>query len=226
MANIFKPKRSTTPLSAPTTGDLVDGELAVNIPDGKIYIRNGSDINELGEYNWDDNYNGSTKTGIHTTLNVGIGTTTNDVYLEVGPIGASGTSLIVNGDTNITGILTASNTIEHLILDDISSGFDGSTTAFTISSSTINFLNSEIPTPARLMLSIGGIVQQPDPGGNNGYDITGGTDKTTDPLQVVFAEAPKSGQPFFGVAFGYGISREYSYVTYNTSLVNSIVFGV
>lgn len=226
MANIFKPKRSTTPLSVPTTGDLVDGELAVNIPDGKIFIRNGSDINELGEYNWEDNYNGSTKTGIHTTLNVGIGTTTNDVYLEVGPVGASGTSLIVNGDVNITGIITGVNTIEHRILDDISSSFDGSTTQFTLSSSTANFLNSEVLTPARLLISVGGIVQQPDPSGNDGYNISGGNDRVSDPLKIVFAEPPKSGELFFGVVYGLAVQRENAYITYNDSLVNAIVFGV
>ena len=57
-------------------------------------------------------------TGIHPLyaatgdlLNVGIGTTRplNDVHLTVGPVGASGTSLFVHGDTNITGILTVSN---------------------------------------------------------------------------------------------------------------------
>jgi len=226
MANIFKPKRSTTPLSVPTTGDLVDGELAVNIPDRKIYVRNGAVVQQLGEYNWEDNYDGSTKTGIHTTLNVGIGTTTNDVYLEVGPVGASGTSLIVNGDVNITGIITGVNTIEHRILDDISSSFDGSTTQFTLSSNANNFLNSEVLTPARLLISVGGIVQQPDPLGNDGYNITGGNDRTSDPLKIVFAEAPKSGELFFGVVYGLAVQRENAYITYNDSLVNSIVFGV
>jgi len=226
MANIFKPKRSTTPLSVPTTGDLVDGELAVNIADRKLYIRNGSDINELGEYNWEDNYNGSTKTGIHTTLNVGIGTTTNDFYLEVGPVGASGTSLLVNGDLFVNGIINSSNTVEYRILDDISSSFDGSTTQFTLASNTDNFINSEILTPARLMISVGGIVQQPDLSGQKGYTISGGTNRVSDPLKIVFAEAPKSGEVFFGVAYGLTIEKQDAYITYNDSLVNSIVFGV
>jgi len=47
MANIFKPKRSTTASSVPTTGDLVDGELAVNIADQKIYLRNGASVVEV-----------------------------------------------------------------------------------------------------------------------------------------------------------------------------------
>ena len=47
MANVFKPKRSSTASSVPTTSNLVDGELAVNIPDKQIYIRNGNEIVEL-----------------------------------------------------------------------------------------------------------------------------------------------------------------------------------
>ena len=226
MANIFKPKRSTTPLSVPTTGDLVDGELAVNIPDRKLYVRNGAVIQQLGEYNWQDNYDGSNKSGIHTTGNVGIGTTSNDYYLEVGPVGASGTSLLVNGDLRITGIITGENTIEHRVLDNISSSFDGTTTTFTISTNSVNYINAEILTPARLLISVGGVVQQPDPLGVSGFNISGGNDRTTDPLKIDFAEAPKFGEAFFGVAYGLTIEKQDAYITYNDSLVNSIVFGV
>ena len=44
MPNIFKPKRSTTASSVPTTSNLADGELAVNIADQKIYVRSGVSI--------------------------------------------------------------------------------------------------------------------------------------------------------------------------------------
>lgn len=44
MANIFKPKRSNTAASVPTTTDLVDGEMAVNTADKIIYVRQGSNI--------------------------------------------------------------------------------------------------------------------------------------------------------------------------------------
>ena len=56
MANIFKPKKSTTAGLVPTpvaTGvgigstGLVDGELAINIPDKKIYINNGGTIETI-----------------------------------------------------------------------------------------------------------------------------------------------------------------------------------
>lgn len=48
----------------------------------------------------------STGVGIHTLSNVGIGTTNPRFALEVGAVGASGTTLYVNGDARITGILT------------------------------------------------------------------------------------------------------------------------
>ena len=38
MATVIKPKRSETSGSAPTTSDLVAGEIAVNTADIKIYI--------------------------------------------------------------------------------------------------------------------------------------------------------------------------------------------
>ena len=44
MANVIKPKRSSTSSSAPTTSDLADGEIAVNTADQKIYMRAGGSI--------------------------------------------------------------------------------------------------------------------------------------------------------------------------------------
>ena len=71
MANVFKPKRSNTASSVPTTSDIVDGELAVNSADQKIYIRDGSNIVEIGDVSpWKT----SGYTGIGTTSTVGIGT--------------------------------------------------------------------------------------------------------------------------------------------------------
>ena len=50
MANVFKPKRSSTASSVPTTSNLADGELAVNSADKKIYLRDGSNIIEVSNY--------------------------------------------------------------------------------------------------------------------------------------------------------------------------------
>jgi hypothetical protein len=47
MANVFKPKRSSTASSVPTTSNLADGELAVNSADKKIFLRDGNSIVEV-----------------------------------------------------------------------------------------------------------------------------------------------------------------------------------
>ena len=66
-----------------------------------------------------------------------------------------------------------------------------------------NFLNSEIDSSARLMISVGGIVQQPNlQAGSDGFYISGGTNLTTDPIQINFFEAPAANEAFFGVAYG------------------------
>ena len=52
MATVIKLKRSTTASATPTTSDLEDGEVAVNIADKKIYVRNGASI--VAVANFDD----------------------------------------------------------------------------------------------------------------------------------------------------------------------------
>jgi len=47
VATIIKLKRSTTASAVPTTSNLADGEVAVNIADRKIYQRSGNDIVEI-----------------------------------------------------------------------------------------------------------------------------------------------------------------------------------
>ena len=47
MATKIKLKRSTTAAAVPTTSNLVDGEIALNITDRKLYARNGSNIIEV-----------------------------------------------------------------------------------------------------------------------------------------------------------------------------------
>ena len=47
MATRIKLKRSSTAAAAPTTSTLLDGEVAVNTADKKIYVRDGSSIVEV-----------------------------------------------------------------------------------------------------------------------------------------------------------------------------------
>ena len=86
MATIIKLKRSTTASSVPTTSNLADGEIAVNITDKKIYQRNGNDIVEIA--------NNSSLSSISsdllpdTTGNIDIGSITQsfkDIFLSGAP---------------------------------------------------------------------------------------------------------------------------------------------
>ena len=47
MATVIKLKKSTVADRVPTTSDLVDGEVAINLTDRKIYVNNGGTIVEL-----------------------------------------------------------------------------------------------------------------------------------------------------------------------------------
>ena len=48
MANVIKPKRSATANNVPGTSDITNGEIAVNLADKKLYVRDtGDNILEL-----------------------------------------------------------------------------------------------------------------------------------------------------------------------------------
>jgi hypothetical protein len=66
----------------------------------------GSGIGVTVFVNSNPNYWGITAAGIHTLSNVGLGTTNPRFALEVGAVGASGTTLYVNGNARVVGILT------------------------------------------------------------------------------------------------------------------------
>ena len=51
MATVIKLKRSTTASAVPTTGDLADGEVAVNITDKKVFMRDGASIITVANFN-------------------------------------------------------------------------------------------------------------------------------------------------------------------------------
>jgi len=75
-------------------------------------------------------------------------------------------------------------------VDDISSGFNGSTTAFTLAVS-----GSDVSpgTANDIIVSLGGVIQNP----NNDYTIAGST--------LTFTTAPASGLSFFAVVLGQSI---------------------
>jgi hypothetical protein len=79
---------------------LLVGAVKVNSNFNEIYSYFGDGTN-LTSGSWQ-----KVTSGINTTSNVGIGTTNPRFKLEVGAVGASGTTLYVNGDARITGIVT------------------------------------------------------------------------------------------------------------------------
>jgi hypothetical protein len=69
MTTVIKPKRSVVPSSIPTAGQLEVGEIAINIPDGKFYTKDASNvIKEIG---------GAGATTLQAVTNSGAVTTNN-----------------------------------------------------------------------------------------------------------------------------------------------------
>ena len=82
--------------------NLLGGAVKINSNFSEIYTRfgDGNNLTAIGG-TWV-----TTAAGIHTLKNVGIGTTNPRFKLEVGAVGSSGTTLFVNGDARVTGIVT------------------------------------------------------------------------------------------------------------------------
>ena len=76
-------------------------------------------------------------------------------------------------------------------VDDISSSFNGSTTAFTLQ---VNGLNVSPETVNNILVNIGGVIQNP------------GTDYTIAASTITFTTAPASGLSFFAIILGAGIN--------------------
>ena len=80
--------------------------------------------------------------------------------------------------------------VDYKTIDDISSSFNGSTTSFALQ------VGGVAPTPfpkyeTQLIISVGGVVQEPDSTGTTGFQLSG--------TNIVFSSAPASGESFFGV---------------------------
>ena len=75
-------------------------------------------------------------------------------------------------------------------VDDISSGFNGSTTAFTLQ---VSGSNVSPGTANDIIVSLGGVIQNP----NQDFTIAGST--------LTFTTAPASGLSFFAVALGQSV---------------------
>ena len=78
------------------------------------------------------------------------------------------------------------------LIDDISSGFNGSATSFALlvaGSSPVPFPKS----PQTVLISVNGVIQEPDPTGASGFNLVG--------TNIVFSSAPTNGHAFFGIIY-------------------------
>ena len=76
-------------------------------------------------------------------------------------------------------------------VDDISSSFNGSTTAFTLQ---VSGVNVSPESANNILVNLGGVLQNP------------GTDYTIAASTITFTTAPASGLSFFGIILGAGIN--------------------
>lgn len=130
MTTVIKPKRSVVPASIPTAGQLEVGEIAINIPDGKFYTKDSSNVvKEIG---------GAGATTLQAVTNSGA-VTTNSITLN-------GANLIFEGlleNAFETTLTVAEPTIDRTItLPNISgtvitTGDTGTVTSTMIADGTI-----------------------------------------------------------------------------------------
>jgi hypothetical protein len=81
---------------------------------------------------------------------------------------------------------------DYRLIDDISSGFNGSTTSFALQvagSAPVPFPKS----PQQVLISVNGVIQEPDPTGTSGFNLVG--------TNIVFSSAPTNGHAFFGIIY-------------------------
>ena len=91
-------------------------------------------------------------------------------------------------------------------IDDISASFDGLVTTFPLT------VNGVAPTilpinEQQVLINVGGVPQQPDPSGANGFRLVAGN--------IVFSSAPSIGETFWGV-----ILATANYISANTRFAN------
>ena len=81
---------------------------------------------------------------------------------------------------------------DYRLIDDISSGFNGSETSFALQvagAAPVPFPKS----PQQVLISVNGVIQEPDPTGSSGFNLVG--------TNIVFSSAPTNGHAFFGIIY-------------------------
>ena len=84
---------------------------------------------------------------------------------------------------------------EQKVLDDISSGFNNSTTTFNLTVSSSAFAPSNAQS---LQISLGGVIQEPE------------TDYTIDGTTITFTTAPNAGLDFFGIVRSTAVNLDFA----------------
>ena len=155
--------------------------------------------------------------GINTTSNVGIGTTNPRFALEVGAVGSSGTSLFVNGNARVTGILTVGSS--SIILD-------GNTNKILVGSG-ISFDGNTGIISATAFYAGGSIISGGGGGGGLNYWLSGATGITTTANVGVATNSAPSALTVGGNSLFTGIATFRNNVTLAnlTSSSNTLRFG-
>ena len=154
--------------------NLLAGAVKINSNFSEIYNRfgDGTNLTAIGG-TWV-----STSAGIHTLKNVGIGTTNPRFKLEVGAVGASGTTLFVNGDARVTGIVTIGpasitlNGISNII--NVGSGVTINGSTGTINATSINLGGTTLTGSAVTSITAGSGISVNSSTGNVTITATGG----------------------------------------------------
>jgi hypothetical protein len=154
--------------------NLLAGAVKINSNFSEIYNRfgDGTNLTAIGG-TWT-----STSAGIHTLKNVGIGTTNPRFTLEVGAVGASGTTLFVNGDARVTGIVTIGpasitlNGISNII--NVGSGVTINGSTGTINATSINLGGTTLTGSAVTSITAGSGISVNSSTGNVTITATGG----------------------------------------------------
>ena len=153
MTTVIKPKRSIVPASSPTAGQLEVGEIAINIPDGKFYTKDSSNVvKEIG---------GAGATTLQAVTNSGA-VTTNNITLN-------GSNLIFEGlienafETTLTVVeptVDRTITLPNITGTVITTGDTGTVTNTIIADTTIRAAKLNLGSDAVTVgsLSSGGAV--------------------------------------------------------------------
>jgi hypothetical protein len=135
---------SNTSGSIPTTANLIIGELAINVPDGKLYYlsSNGSSVNVLAGLNGATGPTGATgSTGVTGATGLTGATGSTGPSGPTGPTGATGSTGPV-GSTGATGpstAINATNDVSTTTLYPVMVGAAGSNQTPKVSTSKIYF---------------------------------------------------------------------------------------